>query len=142
MDESPQHGIAKPVKADSWPYGETAGSGGKDAKQTTVSGMKDPAHSGKVVNFTVSRNGATKGKLPEKTAAQDTNKQVDKAKDAAKPHRCPLPRLTKRLPTKQNHSLGTKHSKLRSLLGKVLLPKRRPWGLQSSYPSLGTLPVV
>ena len=58
---------------------------GKDEKQTTIPGMGDPAPSGKVVDFTAARDGATKGKPPEKSAAPDKGKQADKAKDAAKP---------------------------------------------------------
>ena len=60
---------------------------GKDKKQTTIPGMGDSALSGKVVDFTAARDGATKGKPPEKSAAPDKGKQADKAKDAAKPRK-------------------------------------------------------
>ena len=73
---------------------------GKDEKQTTIPGMGDPAPAGKVVDFTAARDGATKGKPPEKAAAQDKGKQADKAKDAAKPRRgCP-PKANKAAPDK------------------------------------------
>ena len=60
---------------------------GKDEKQTTIPGMGDPAPAGKVVDFTATRDGAAKGKPPEKAAAPDKGKQADKAKDVAKPRR-------------------------------------------------------
>ena len=60
---------------------------GKDEKQTTIPGMGDPAPAGKVVDFTAARDGAAKGKPPEKAAAPDKGKQADKAKDTAKPRR-------------------------------------------------------
>ena len=43
---------------------------GKDEKQTTIPGMGDPAPSGKVVDFTAARDGAAKGKPPEKAVAR------------------------------------------------------------------------
>ena len=39
------------------------------------------------MDFTAVREGAAKGKPPEKTTAPDNGKQVDKVKDAAKPRR-------------------------------------------------------
>ena len=66
------------------PYKEGAPQPGKDEKQATIPGMGDPAPAGKVVDFTAARDGATKGKPPEKAAAPDKGKQADKAKDAAK----------------------------------------------------------
>ena len=71
---------------------------GKDEKQTTIPGMGDPAHSGKVVDFTAARDGATKGKPTEKAAAQDKDKQTDKVKDAAKPRRGRPPKVDKAKP--------------------------------------------
>ena len=68
---------------------------GKDEKQTTIPGMEDPAPAGKVVDFTAARDGATKGKPPEKAVAQDKDKQADKAKDAAKPRRGRPPKADK-----------------------------------------------
>ena len=73
---------------------------GKDEKQTTIPGMGDPAPSGKVVDFTAARDGATKGKPPEKAAAPDKGKQADKAKDAAKPRRGRLAKADKAAPDK------------------------------------------
>ena len=72
----------------------------KDEKQTTILGMGDPAPSGKVVDFTAARDGATKGKPPEKAAAPDKGKQADKAKDAAKPRRGRLAKADKAAPDK------------------------------------------
>ena len=71
---------------------------GKDEKQTTIPGMEDPAPAGKVVDFTAARDGATKGKPPEKAAAPDKDKQADKAKDAAKPRRGRPPKADKAKP--------------------------------------------
>ena len=71
---------------------------GKDEKQTTIPGMGDPAPAGKVVDFTAARDGATKGKPPEKAAAPDKDKQADKAKDAAKPRRGRPPKADKAKP--------------------------------------------
>ena len=73
---------------------------GKDEKQTTIPGMGDPAPAGKVVDFTAARDGATKGKPPEKAVAQDKDKQADKAKDAAKPRRGRPPKADKAAPDK------------------------------------------
>ena len=106
VDEHPKQGKVEPVKADppvqdqpapakaeapkdkDAPAPSKEGSPlGKDEKQTTIPGMGDPAPSGKVVDFTAARDGATKGKPPEKAAAPDKGKQADKAKDAAKPRR-------------------------------------------------------
>ena len=53
---------------------------GKDEKQATIPGMGDPAPAGKVVDFTAARDGATKGKPPEKAVAQDKDKQAGKAR--------------------------------------------------------------
>ena len=69
------------------PSKEGAPQPGKDEKQTTIPGMGDPTPAGKVVDFTAARDGATKGKPPEKAVAPDKDKQADKAKDAAKPRR-------------------------------------------------------
>lgn len=68
---------------------------GKDEKQTTIPGMGDPAPAGKVVDFTAARDGAAKGKPPEKAAAPDKGKQAGKAKDAAKPRRGRPPKADK-----------------------------------------------
>ena len=73
---------------------------GKDEKQTTIPGMGDPAPAGKVVDFTAARDGATKGKPPEKAAAPDKDKQADKTKDAAKPRRGRLAKADKAAPDK------------------------------------------
>ena len=73
---------------------------GKDEKQTTIPGMGDPAPAGKVVDFTAAREGAAKGKPPEKAAAPDKGKQADKAKDAAKPRRGRPPKADKEAPDK------------------------------------------
>ena len=71
---------------------------GKDEKQTTISGMGDPAPAGKVVDFTAARDGAAKGKPPEKAAAPDKGNQADKAKNAAKPRRGRPPKADKAKP--------------------------------------------
>lgn len=73
---------------------------GKDEKQTAIPGMGDPAPSGKVVDLTAVRDGATKGKPPEKAVAQDKDKQAGKAKDAAKPRRGRPPKADKAAPDK------------------------------------------
>ena len=84
---------------------------GKDEKQTTIPGMGDPAPAGKVVDFTAARDGATKGNLPEKAAAQDKDKQADKAKDAAKPRRGRPPKVDKAAPDKAQPSQRDKLSR-------------------------------
>ena len=73
---------------------------GKDEKQTTIPGMGDPAPAGKVMDFTAARDGAAKGKPPEKAAAPDKDKQADKTKDAAKPRRGRPPKADKAAPDK------------------------------------------
>ena len=115
VDEPTKPGKVEPVKADSpvqdqpasakaeapkdkdapAPSKEGVPQPGKDEKQTTIPGMGDPAHAGKVVDFTAAREGAAKGKPPEKAAAPDKGKQTDKAKDAAKPRRGRPPKADK-----------------------------------------------
>ena len=91
---------------------------GKDEKQTTIPGMGDPAPAGKVVDFTAAWDGATKGKPPEKAAAQDKGKQADKAKDAAKPRRgCP-PKANKAAPDKAKPQPRDKMSQSKPPAGK------------------------
>ena len=65
---------------------------GKDEKQTTIPGMGDPAHAGKVVDFTAVRDGATKGKPPEKAAAKPRRGRPPKADKAAPDKAKPQPR--------------------------------------------------
>ena len=65
---------------------------GKDEKQTTIPGMGDPAHTGKVVDFTAVRDGATKGKSPEKAAAKPRRGRPPKADKAAPDKAKPQPR--------------------------------------------------
>ena len=115
---------------------------GKDEKQTTIPGMGEPTPAGKVVDFTAARDGATKGKPPEKAVAQDKDKQADKAKDAAKPRRGRPPRLIRRPPTSPSRNLGTKCPKANRLSGKVLPSKQRPRPQPSSRPPLGMPPVA
>ena len=109
VDEPPKPGKVEPIKADSTVQDQPApaktefpvveGSPlGKDEKQTTIPGMGDSAPTGKVVDFTAARDGATKGKPPEKAAAPDKGKQTDKAKDAAKPRRGRPPKADKAKP--------------------------------------------
>ena len=91
---------------------------GKDAKQTTIPGMRDPAPAGKVVDFTVARDGATRGKPPEKAAAPDKDKQADKSKDAAKPRRGRPPRADKAAPDKAKPQPRDKMSQSKPPAGK------------------------
>ena len=91
---------------------------GKNEKQTTIPGMGDPAHSGKVVDFTAARDGATKGKPPEKAVAPDKDKQADKAKDAAKPRRGRPPKADKAAPDKAKPQPRDKMSQSKPPAGK------------------------
>lgn len=115
---------------------------GKDEKQTTIPGMGDPAPSGKVVDLTAVRDGATKGKPPEKAVAQDKDKQAGKAKDAAKPRRGRPPKADKAAPDKATPQPRTKCPKANRLRGKALPPRRRPRLQPSSRPPLGMPPVA
>ena len=115
---------------------------GKGEKQTMIPGMGDPAPSGKVVDLTAVRDGATKGKPPEKAVAQDKDKQAGKAKDAAKPRRGRPPKADKAAPDKATPQPRTKCLKANHLRGKVLPPRRRPRLQPSSRPPLGMLPVA
>ena len=91
----------------------------KDEKQTTIPGMGDPAPAGKVVDFTAARDGATKGKPPEKAVAhQDKDKQADKAKDAAKPRRGRPPKVDKAAPDKAKPQPRDKMSQSKPPAGK------------------------
>ena len=47
------------------------------------------------MDFTVTRDGATRGKPGEKVAAPDKDKQADKVKEAVRPCRGRYPRLTR-----------------------------------------------
>ena len=111
VDEPPKPGKVEPIKADSTVQDQPApaktefpvveGSPlGKDEKQTTIPGMGDSAPTGKVVDFTAARDGATKGKPPEKAVSPDKDEQADKAKDAAKPRRGRPPKADKAAPDK------------------------------------------
>lgn len=91
---------------------------GKDEKQTTIPGMGEPTPAGKVVDFTTARDGATKGKPPEKAVAQDKDKQADKAKDAAKPRRGRPPKADKAAPDKSKPQPRDKMSQSKSPVGK------------------------
>lgn len=100
------------------PSKEGAPQPGKDEKQTTIPGMGDPAPAGKVVDFTAARDGATKGKPPEKVAAPDKSKQADKAKDAAKPRRGRPARADKAAPDKAKPQPRDKMSQSKPPTGK------------------------
>ncbi len=100
------------------PSMEGAPQPGKDEKQTTIPGMGDPAHAGKVVDFTAVRDGATKGKPPEKAAAPDKDKQADKSKDAAKPRRGRPPKADKAAPDKAKPQPWDKMSQSKPPAGK------------------------
>ena len=91
---------------------------GKDEKQTTIPSMGDPAPAGKVVDFTAVREGAAKGKPPEKAAAPDKGKQADKAKDAAKPRRGRPPKADKAAPDKAKPQPRDKMSQSKPPAGK------------------------
>ena len=83
-----------------------------------VDDKKNIPDAGKVVDFTAARDGATKGKPPEKAAAQDKGKQADKAKDAAKPRRgCP-PKANKAAPDKAKPQPRDKMSQSKPPAGK------------------------
>ena len=129
VDESPKPGKVEPIKADSTvqepapaktesPVVEGTPQPGKDEKQTTIPGMGDSAPAGKVVDFTAARDGATKSKSTEKAAAQDKDKQADKAKDAAKPHRGRPPTADKAAPDKAKPQPRDKMSQSKPPAGK------------------------
>ncbi len=100
------------------PSKEGAPQPGKDEKQTTIPGMGDPAPAGKVVDFTAARDGATKGKPPEKAVAQDKDKQADKTNDAAKPRRGRPPKADKAAPDKAKPQPRDKMSQSKPPAGK------------------------
>ena len=100
------------------PSMEGAPQPGKNEKQTTIPGMVDPAPAGKVVNFIAARDGATKGKPPEKAVAPDKDKQADKAKDAAKPRRGRPPKVDKAAPDKAKPQPRDKMSQSKPTSGK------------------------
>lgn len=104
--------------------------------------MGDSVPTGKVVDFTATRDGATKGKPPKKAAAPDKGKQADKAKDAAKPRRGRPARADKAAPTRPSRNLGTKCPKANRLPGKALPLRRRPRLQPSKRPPLGMPPIA
>ena len=86
---------------------------GKNEKQTTILGMGDPAPAGKVVDFTITRDGATKDNPPKKAAAPDKDKQADKSKDTANPRRGHPPKTDKAAPDKAKSQPRDKMSQSR-----------------------------
>ena len=124
------------------PSEEGAPQPGKDEKQTTIPGMGDPAPAGKVVDFTAARDGATKGKPPEKAAAPDKGSRRIKRRMRPSPAGAARPGLTRRPPTRLSRNLGTKCPKANRLPGKALPPRRRPRLQLSSRPPLGMPPVA
>lgn len=130
VDEPPKPGKVEPIKADStvqdqpspakteFPVVEGAPQPGKDEKQTTIPGMRDPAPTGKVVDFTAVQEGAAKGKPPEKVTAPDKGKQADKTKDAAKPRRGRPPKADKAAPDKAKPQPRDKMSQSKPPAGK------------------------
>ena len=129
VDEPPKPGKVEPIKADSTvqepapakmesPVVEGTPQPGKDEKQTTIPGMGDPAPAGKVVDFTAARDGATKGKPPEKAVSPDKDEQADKAKDAAKPRRGRPPKADKAAPDKTKPQPRDKMSQSKPPAGK------------------------
>lgn len=115
---APAKAEAPKDKDDPTPSKEGVLQPGKDEKQTTIPGMGDPAPAGKVVDFTVTQDGATKGKPPEKAAAQDKGKQADKAKDAAKPRRGRPPKADKAAPDRAKPQPRDKMSQSKPPAGK------------------------
>ena len=91
---------------------------GKDEKQTTIPGMGDPAPLWKGGGFYRCREGATKGKAPEKAAPPDKGKQADKAKDAAKPRRGRPAKADKAAPDKAKPQPRDKMSQSKPPAGK------------------------
>ena len=71
--EKPSEGktVPGPAPEQPAPARENTPQPDKDEKQTTIPSTGDPAPAGKVVDFTAARDGATKGKPPEKAAAPD-----------------------------------------------------------------------
>lgn len=116
----------------------------KDEKQTTIPGMGDPAPAGKVVDFTAVRDGAAKGKPPEKDAASDKEKQADKAKDAAKPHRGRPAKADKAAPDRAKPQPRDKMSQSKPPAGKgtPIKEEARLRRSRSSRPPPGMLTVV
>ena len=80
--------------------------------------MGDPTPAGKVVDFTAARDGAAKGKPPEKAVAPDKDKQADKAKDAAKPRRGRPTKADKAAPDKAKPQPRDKMSQSKPPAGK------------------------
>ncbi len=120
---------------------------GKNEKQTTIPGMGDPAHSGKVVDFTAARDGATKGKPPEKVAAPDKGKQADKAKDAAKPRRGRPARADKVAPDKakpqpRDAARGVKEEIVYLNLAELHPFKNHPFGVRDDAEMQGLVESV
>ena len=70
------------------------------------------------MDFTAARDGAAKGKPPEKAAAPDKGKQTDKAKDAAKPRRGRPPKADKTAPDKAKPQPRDKMSQSKAPAGK------------------------
>lgn len=91
---------------------------GKTDQRVTIPGMGDPALTGKVVDFNATRNGTTKVKPSEKTAAQDKDKQPDKVKDAAKPRRGRQPKDNKAAPDRAKPQTRDKPSQSKPPAGK------------------------
>ena len=162
VDEHPKQGKVEPVKADPPVQGQPAPAKaeapkdkdapapsmegtpqpGKDEKQTTIPGMGDPAPAGKVVDFTAARDGAAKGKPPERLRPRIRASRRIKRRMRPSPAGAAHPRLTRRPPTRPSRNLGTKCPKANRLRGKALPSKQRPRLQPSSRPPLGMPPVA
>ena len=118
-------------KGTSAPSKEGTPQPGKDEKQTTIPGMGDPAPAGKVVDFTAAREGAAKGKPPEKAAAPDKDKQADKTKDAAKPRRGRPPKADN-APPRQGQAATWGHLVPKQARPQASVPHRPPF--RSPFP--------
>lgn len=124
------------------PSKEGAPQPGKDEKQTTIPGMGDPTPAGKVVDFTAARDGATKGKPPERLLPRIRTSRRIKRRRRPSPAGAARPRLTRRPPTRPSRNLGTKCPEANRLPGKALPLRRRPRLQPSSRPPLGMPPVA
>lgn len=118
VQDQPSPAKAEAPKEKDAPAKEGVPQPGKGEKQTTIPGMGDHAPAGKVVDFTAARDGATKGKPPEKAAAPDKDKQADKAKDAAKPRRGRPAKADKAAPDKAKPQPRDKMSQSKPPAGK------------------------
>lgn len=129
---------------------------GKDEKQTTIPGMRDPAPAGKVVDFTAARDEATKGKprrgrppkadkaAPDKAKPQPRGKMSQSKPPAGKgaPVKAEAPTATEQPPAPRDAARGVKEEIVYLNLAELHPFKNHPFGVRDDAEMQGLVESV